>query len=95
MIELPPNETAILERLRHRQIAISDTNLSCMRRFYSSLDKDLKARNYNKDGLQTLIQNGVRKILCTSKGVLADLERKIICHRANPFGIIVYKFSER
>jgi hypothetical protein len=35
-----------------------------------------------------LINNGVDKILCTSKGVLNDLEAKIICPAYNVFGVV-------
>mgnify|MGYP001045983123 FL=1 len=72
--------------LAQRQIAVSDTIASCERHGFSSEDSKLIKRTYNRQGIQTLIQNGVRKIICTSKGVLKDLERQIILQRNLPFG---------
>ena len=86
LIVLPPNPNLILQSLAHRQIAVSDTIVSCERHGFSSEDSKLIHRTYNKHGIQTLIQNGVRKIICTSKGVLKDLERQIISNGNNPFG---------
>jgi hypothetical protein len=83
---LPPNPNLIIQSLTQRQIAISDTIISCERHDFSSLDSKLIRKTYNINGIQTLINNGVRKILCTSKGVLNDLENKIICHGNLPFG---------
>lgn len=85
-ILLPPNPDIIIPSLTQRQIAVSDTVQSCERHNYSSEDSKLIHRIYNRNGIQTLIQNGVRKIICTSKGVLKDLERQIILHGNLPFG---------
>lgn len=99
-IELPPNPTAILHSLTQRQIAISDTIKSCERYTYkinkktkekilfpfSSEDKALHVIEWNQEILTQLIDNGTRKILCTSKGVLRDLERQIICKGNHPPG---------
>lgn len=85
-IILPPNPNLILESLAQRQIAVSDTIASCERHRFSSEDTKLIRRTYNRQGIQTLIQNGVRKIICTSKGVLKDLERQIILQGNLPFG---------
>lgn len=81
LIELSPNPSTILESLSKRKIAISDIIKSCERHEYSSEDSKLIRKNYNVNGLQNLIQSGVKKILCTSKGVLNDLEKQIICKR--------------
>jgi hypothetical protein len=85
-ILLPPDPNQILQSLAHRQIAISDTIYSCERHDFSSLDNKLIRRTYNIQCVQSLIRNGVRKIICTSKGVLKDLERQFILHGNLPFG---------
>lgn len=85
-ILLPPDPNYILQSLTQRQIAISDIILSCERHDFSSEDSKLIRRTYNRNGIQTLISNGVRKIVCTSKGVLKDLEKQIILHGNLPFG---------
>ncbi len=85
-ILLPPNPNLILPSLAQRQIAVSDTIASCERHGFSSEDSKLIRRTYNRQGIQTLIQNGVRKIICTSKGVLKDLEKQIILQGNLPFG---------
>ena len=85
-IILPPDPNFILPSLTQRQIAVSDTIYSCERHGFSSEDSKLIRRTYNREGIQTLIQNGVRKIVCTSKGVLKDLERQIIFNGNIPFG---------
>ena len=96
----PWDSKLILESLKKRQIAVSDTIRSCERyiyktdkktkqRFlypYSSEDSALKNKTWNRDIIYSLINNGVTKILCTSKGVLNDLEKQIICFRKNPLG---------
>jgi len=87
-IERPLNQRAILLSLSQRNIAISDTIISCERKEYSSADNDLKKKEYNVEGLQTLIPKGVKKILCTSKGVLIDLENQIICKRISSIGVV-------
>ncbi len=85
-IVLPPDPTVILESITQRQIAIADTIVSCERHNYSSEDSKLIKRSYNRQGIQTLIENGVTKIICTSKGVLNDLEKQIICYSNNTLG---------
>lgn len=85
-IFLPPNPNLILLSLAQRHIAVSDTITSCERHEFSSADSKLIRRTYNRQGIQTLIQNGVRKIICTFKGVLKDLEGQIISNGNYPFG---------
>lgn len=87
-ITVPPNIELVLSSLRHKQIAISDTIISCERNEYSSADSDLINRRYNTEGVQRLLSNGVRKVLCTSKGVLADLEKRMILHGRPSFGVV-------
>lgn len=94
LIVLPPNPNLLLQSLTQRQIAISDTISSCERHDYSSEDRKLIRRIYNRQCIQTLIQNGAAKILCTSKGVLKDLERQIISYGNNPIGQIDNVLSE-
>ena len=94
----PWNENQIINSLKQRDIAISDLILSCERYIYktketgekvldpySSEDGALRAIKWNDKGLQKLITNGVVKILCTSKGVLSNLEKNIILK--NGFGV--------
>lgn len=85
-IILPPNPNLILPSLVKRQIAVSDTIISCERHEFSSEDSKLIRRTYNRQCIQTLILNGVRKIICTSKSVLKDLEKQIILQGNLPFG---------
>lgn len=85
-ILLPPNPEQIIQSLTQNQIAISDTIVSCVRHEFSSEDSKLIRRTYNRKGVQTLIRNGVRKIICTSKGVLKDLEKQIILNGKIKFG---------
>lgn len=68
----------ILKSLCQNNIAISDLIVSCTRDGLSASDSRLKNIEYNKDGIQVLINCGVNKILCTSKKVLRDLEKCII-----------------
>lgn len=106
-IELPPNPDLILKSLNKRHIAISDTIKSCERYIYkidrtngkrilnpySSEDAALNVIEWNTTTLTELINNGVTKIICTSKGVLNDLERQIICKSNNPLGQVDKKLS--
>jgi hypothetical protein len=96
----PWNPDLIIGSLIENRIAISDTIKSCERYIYkidkktkerilypfSSEDSALKNITWNREIIQILISNGVTKILCTSKGVLNDLEKQIICFRNDPLG---------
>lgn len=96
----PWESVLILDSLREKQIAVSDTIKSCERYNYkidkvtrerilnpfSSEDSALKNKTWNREIITTLILNGVTKIICTSKGVLNDLEKQIICKGNNPLG---------
>lgn len=98
-IELPPNPEQILRSLSERKIAVSDIIDSCERHNFSSEDSKLIRRTYNKQDVQDLIQNGVRKILCTSKGVLKELDKQIILSKKNPLGqvdnLVSYNCQEK
>lgn len=83
------NADNILESLKRNGIAVSDTIKSCERVNYSSSDNDLKNKTWNREVIKNLIDNGVEKILCTSKGVLRDLEKNIICAKGDAFGKII------
>ena len=96
----PWNPELILSSLRENKIAVSDTIQSCERYIFkidkntrekisfpfSSEDSALKNKTWNREIIQNLINGGVTKILCTSKGVLNDLEKQIICCRNNHLG---------
>jgi len=99
-ITQPWDTELLLESLRERQIAVSDIIFSCERYIYkvdkttrerdlfpySSEDSAIKNKTWNREIIRTLINNGVTKILCTSKGVLNELERQIICFGRNNYG---------
>ena len=82
----PWDSGLIIESLIENQIAVSDTIKSCERYIYkkdkktkekklypySSEDSALKNKTWNREIITTLINNGVTKILCTSKSVLND-----------------------
>ncbi len=85
-IHLPPNPNAILLSLAQRQIAIADNIITCQRHDFSSEDTKLIQKTWNRQGIRHILENGVSKILCTSKGVLSDLQAKIICPAYNAFG---------
>lgn len=83
-IYLPIEPEQVLNSLKRNKIAITDTIMTCQRHDLSSLDSKLIKRDYNVDGIQNLIKDGVRRILCTSKGVLNDLEKQIILSKEKP-----------
>lgn len=83
----PFNDHILLESITRKKIAFSDTILSCERKDFSSQDSHLSNKIWNITDLQPLLQSGISKVLCTSKGVLRDLEHKIINHNpTHPFG---------
>ena len=43
---------------------------------YNSEDSALYVHEWNIDRIQTLIQEGASKVVCTSKGVLGTLEKR-------------------
>ena len=83
----PFNEHILRESITHKKIAFSDTIQSCTRKGESALDSSLSEKEWNIEGVQSLLQSGISKVLCTSKGVLRDLEQRIIKHNpTSPFG---------
>ncbi len=83
----PFNENTLLESITRKKIAFSDTIQSCTRKGESALDSSLSEKEWNIEGVQSLLQSGISKVLCTSKGVLRDLEHRIINHNpTHPFG---------
>jgi hypothetical protein len=78
VVTVPVRKTVALGSLRKNRIAISDVIVSCRRKGKSSSDTDLYDKDYNVKMIQQMIQNGVSKVLCTSKGVLFDLNKEII-----------------
>ncbi len=87
-IHLPPNEENIISSLTANRIAIADTITCCQRHDFSSEDTKLVQKTWNRQGILRIVEDGVSKILCTSKGVLSDLEKKIICPAFNAFGSV-------
>lgn len=77
-VTVPVRKLVALRSLQKNKISISDTIVSCRRNGKSALDSDLHDKEYNIEMIHKMIQYGVSKILCTSKGVLKDLDRKIL-----------------
>ncbi len=88
------NPNSISKSLLQNNISISDTIISCYRKMQSSSDKDLIEKIWNKTEIQNLLQSGTTKILCTSKGVMLDLQNKIISTKNSPIGYCDKKLSE-
>lgn len=84
----PWNPDYLVASLRENRISISDLIQSCQRVGNSSLDNDLKHVTWNSAGIRNLLNTGVLKILCTSKGVLGHLESRIICNPENGIGTV-------
>lgn len=74
----------LMESLIRNEVAMSDLIQGCDRVGYSALDNDLRGRIWNRQGIVELINNGVNKILCTSKGVLDNLKSRVLCCAHNP-----------
>ncbi|TWJ03301.1 hypothetical protein JN11_00839 [Mucilaginibacter frigoritolerans] len=67
------NKDSILSSLKANQIGITDAILSCTRKEKSALDKDLSKRLYNHRFFTYPQPGEVKKILCTSKGVMNEM----------------------
>lgn len=93
-IALPPNSNQLIHSLANYGIAISDVIESCQRKQYSSLDTDLVCKTYNSNLFQFIINNGITKILCTSKGVLKLLETQILVNRLNGNNLLNGEFGD-
>ena len=101
-ISEPWDADIIIESLKNRNIAISDVIIKCERYSneknkntgeeyisqFSSEDSALHNKEWNSGILVELLNGGVSKILCTSKGVLENLEKQIICKRNSSIGIV-------
>lgn len=85
-IALPISREAAVASLSEREITISDTIVSAERKEHSASDKDLSNHEWNTAGLTRLFNNGIVKVLCTSKGVLRDLGKRIIYAEGNAIG---------
>jgi len=77
-VTVPVKKKFAIESLKKHKIAISDTIISCNRKDKSALDSDLTDRLYNTKMIQDIIKSGAIKILCTSKGVMDDLTKRMI-----------------
>lgn len=77
-VTVPVKKKIAIDSLKKYKIAISDTIKSCKREGTSALYSDLTDIDYNFEMIQEMIKSGVTKILCTSKGVLADLNKRIL-----------------
>jgi hypothetical protein len=86
---VPVNKELAINSLTKNNIAISDTIKSCERKGTSALDSDLRNIEYNTKMIQEMLKSGVSKILCTSKGVLDDLNKRML------LPLIGIKFDEQ
>jgi hypothetical protein len=77
-VTVPVKKSIALESLKEQKIAMSDTIKSCYRKEASALDSDLRDIKYNTEMINSLIESGVTKVLCTSKGVLEHFNKRII-----------------
>ena len=77
-VTVPVKKKIAIDSLKKHKIAISDTIKSCKRKGRSALDSDLHTIDYNTEMIQEIVKSGVSKILCTSKGVLADLDKRML-----------------
>jgi G:T/U-mismatch repair DNA glycosylase len=77
-VTVPIKKEIAIDSLKKHKIAISDTIKSCKRKGTSALDSDLTDIDYNIEMIQKMIKSGVTMILCTSKGVLSDLNKRIL-----------------
>lgn len=84
-IHPPYDPRTLCVSMATKAIAISDLIKSCERVGVSSADNDLRGRIWNNDGIKELISDGVCKILCTSKGVLSNLQTAILCKSSESF----------
>ncbi|MGQ7855806.1 hypothetical protein ACUN24_16350 [Pedobacter sp. WC2501] len=92
----------ILISLKERQIAISDTIVSCdrfivkkgIKNGFSSDDSALHNIVYNEDAIINLIKHGVIKVMCKSKGVLNALHKILIRHGGKVDSILSANFQD-
>ncbi len=68
----------ILANLSKHQISISDLILKCERREYSPSDGNLLEVHWNITQIKTYLDEGVAKILCTSKETLKLLRKHVL-----------------
>lgn len=92
-INFPIQPEQIKKSLSQFDIAISDTILKCKRKNKSASDSQLSCKEYNSEGIVSLISSGVNRILCTSKGVLQELEKQILCSNTYPIAQVNHALS--
>ncbi len=83
-LEIPITSKEALSSLVKNQIAISDIIMECERNGRSAADSDLTKRVYNVKMIKGFLNNGITKILCTSKGVM-DMFHDQIAKKSNEF----------
>lgn len=89
-LQIPIIPKDALTSLFQNQIAISDMILECERNGKSALDSDLKKRVYNTKMIVEYLEVGVKKILCTSKGVMEMFHDRV----AKKPSLIVFQEDE-
>jgi len=92
-IRPPYNSEILCTSMVNRQIAISDLIRTCERVGFSSADSKLRSKCWNEEGIRQLINLGITRILCTSKGVLAGLETGILCKGRQAYAALDQKAS--
>lgn len=69
-LRIPITAEDAIKSLSQNKIAITDMIYKCIRNGRSALDTDLTKREYNVELITEYINNGITKVLCTSKGVM-------------------------
>ena len=69
-LRIPITTEDAIKSLSQNKIAISDMIYKCIRNGRSALDSDLTKREYNVELITEYLNNGITKVLCTSKGVM-------------------------
>jgi hypothetical protein len=77
-VTIPLDKKIAIKSLEQNKIAVSDIIKSCYRKGNSASDSGLVNIEYNTLMIQEMINSGVTKILCTSKGVMENLHHRIL-----------------
>jgi hypothetical protein len=77
-IQNPISPQNAINSLTKNKIAISDMIYKSFRKGRSASDSDLIDREYSIDLINQFLNNGITKILCTSKGVLEMFHNQVV-----------------
>ena len=92
-LRIPITVEDALKSLSINKIAISDMIYECIRKGRSALDSDLTNREYNIELIKEYLNNGITKVLCTSKGVM-DMFHDHIAKKSNEFVFQEFESNE-